>query len=245
MLERLLLPVDPARLHAVGFWLSWHARLMVLAWGLCAPLGIIFARFFKIWPGQDWPRRLDDQTWWILHRRLQYATCALTLIALALILRDPRAHFPRGLHGWLGWGVVALAALQLAGAALRGRKGGPTDRAPGGSPRGDHYDMTRRRRIFEAGHKATGRVAVLGSIAAILTGLWQANAPLWMWLALTGWWIALAITCGVLQSRGWVIPTYQAIWGPDPRHPGNAPRARPQQGGNAPRARPQGGRGPE
>ena len=57
--------------------------------------------------------------------------------------------------------------------------------------------------------------------AAILTGLWLANGPVWMWLCLGLWWLVLAMVATVLQRRGWAIDTYQAIWGPDPLLPGN------------------------
>ena len=58
-MEWLLSPIDGARAHEVGFAVSWHARTMVLGWGVIAPLAVILARFFKILPGQDWPRALD------------------------------------------------------------------------------------------------------------------------------------------------------------------------------------------
>ncbi|WP_099824053.1 hypothetical protein [Oceaniglobus indicus] len=81
MIEWLLAPLDPTMAHDVGFLLSWHARLMVLAWAVLAPAGVIVARFFKVWPGQDWPRQLDDQRWWRAHRIFQYGTVVLTVFA--------------------------------------------------------------------------------------------------------------------------------------------------------------------
>jgi hypothetical protein len=45
-----------------------------------------------------------------------------------------------------------------------------------------------------------------------------------MWLGLGLWWIGLAGLSIVLQRDGRAIDTYQAIWGPDTRHPGNARR---------------------
>jgi len=59
---------------------------------------------------------------------------------------------------------------------------------------------------------------------AVLAGLWQANAPMWMWLVLPVWWAVLATLFVLFQRRGMVIDTYVAIWGPDATHPGNARR---------------------
>ncbi|MEN9629798.1 MAG: hypothetical protein RJA10_3026, partial [Pseudomonadota bacterium] len=59
------------------------------------------------------------------------------------------------------------------------------------------------------------------AIGVIGLGLQVADAPRWMVLALAGWWLLLAVVACRLQQQGRCIDTYQAIWGPDPRHPGN------------------------
>ena len=81
--------------------------------------------------------------------------------------------------------------------------------------------MTRRRILFECVHKTTGYLLILLAVAAILTGRWAANAPVWMWVALAAWWSVLILAIAWLQRRGHAVDTYQAIWGPDSRHPGN------------------------
>jgi hypothetical protein len=58
-MDWLLAPIDATRAHEVGFAVSWHARSMVLAWAVLAPLAVVIARYFKVLPGQDWPRELD------------------------------------------------------------------------------------------------------------------------------------------------------------------------------------------
>ena len=120
-------------------------------------------------------------------------------------------------HAWAGWALCAVAWLQIAGGLARGSKGGPTDV----QMRGDHYDMTPRRTSFERAHKALGWLAVVASMVVIALGLVVADAPRWMALVLALWWLVLAAVCAVLQQRGRCIDTYQAIWGPDPIHPGN------------------------
>ena len=59
VVQWLATPLSGAAHHALKPWLYWHARSMVLGWSVLLPLGILIARFFKIIPGQDWPRVLD------------------------------------------------------------------------------------------------------------------------------------------------------------------------------------------
>ena len=227
MVSWLLSPVDSSRPHDVDAATSWHGRLMVLIWAILFPAGILAARFFKIMPGQDWPRIVDNKHWWQTHLFTQYTGGALLLIALPLALYSTGTSqdaFVDG-HHVLGWSVALLAAWQFLGGWLRGTKGGPTDPSPDGSLRGDHYDMTRRRRLFEYAHKIGGYAALLTATAAIVTGLYAANAPRWMWLGLIGWWGLLIVLAVRLQAKGLARDTYEAIWGPDNQHPGN--RLRP------------------
>ncbi len=212
-----LAPIDPDRAHAVGFAVSWHARSMVLAWGILAPLAVFIARYFKVLPRQDWPRELDNQLWWRSHWIGHSCVAGLSLLGLGLIIDG--VGMPK-LHGSLGYCVLGLMALQIAFGILRGTKGGPTT----GCLRGDHYDMTPRRVAFEYAHKTLGYLTLVLAIATILAGLWEANGPRWMWACLLVWWTGLLACSVYLQRRGHAIDTYQAIWGPDPKHPGNRRR---------------------
>ncbi|MEP4194683.1 MAG: cytochrome b561 domain-containing protein [Aliishimia sp.] len=219
MFEWLLSPIDPARVHDLGFAVSWHARSMVLAWGVLAPLAVIIARFFKITPKQDWPRQLDNQFWWRCHLIGQSGVVVLSLVGLALIFG--LTSRPVSLHGWLGYGVLIGLIAQVAIGVFRGDKGGPTAPHADGSLRGHHYDMTRWRRIFEHAHKALGYAVIALAMTTILFGLWHSNAPRWMWMSLAIWWPCLVLVFIILQKRGYAVDTYQAIWGDDPAHPGN------------------------
>jgi hypothetical protein len=113
--------------------------------------------------------------------------------------------------------VLAFGFVQFLAGWLRGTKGGPSEP----QMRGDHYDMTTHRLIFEYVHKSVGYLALGLAAGTILTGLWTANAPYWMWLMLGLWWLVLLAAALVLQARGRYVGSYQAIWGPDPVHPGN------------------------
>ncbi len=224
MLEWLLSPIDPARGHELSMAVAWHARLMVLSWGILAPAVVVIARYFKVMPGQDWPRELDNQTWWRSHWMGHTLVVGLSIGALALVL--PTDFSALTLHQRLGYAMLFGVLVQVGLGVCRGSKGGP---GTGESLRGDHYDMTPWRCRFEVLHKSLGYGLIgLGTVTIVL-GLWNVNGPIWMWLALLIWWGILLVTCVVLQKRGMAIDTYQAIWGTDPAHPGNT-RAAPGWG---------------
>jgi hypothetical protein len=212
-------PLSGAGEHHIADSVAWHARLMVLAWGVLLPAGALAARFFKVVWWQDWPRSLDHKAWWHAHRALQYSGIALMTLGVAFAVWGSAAgtSAPARWHTALGWGVAAAAWLQVFGGVARGSKGGPTDTAL----RGDHYDMTRWRVTFERLHKALGWAALAVSVVVIALGLKAADAPRWMALVLGLWWLLLAALFALLQRQGRCIDTYQAIWGPDDQHPGN------------------------
>jgi len=225
--EWLLAPLDATRPHDVGFAVAWHARFMVLAWAILAPLAVLIARFYKVLPGQDWPRVLDSRLWWRTHLIGQIAAGVLTIVALVLIW--PVRGENVSIHGILGYGVLSGLVAQVLLGIFRGSKGGPTEVAYGRSIHGDHYDMTRHRLMFEWCHKIIGYTTLALAIVAILAGLWHANGPRWMALVLVAWWIFL-IGWGIrLQKSGRMVTTYHAIWGNDPAHPGNCIVPRPRR----------------
>jgi hypothetical protein len=217
-LEWLNTPLSGSGPHHIAPWAMWHARCMVMAWGVLLPLGALVARFFKVLPGQDWPRVLDHKGWWHAHRVLQWL--GVGLMALGLWLVWGHAGGTSTLAAWhagSGWAVCGLGALQVVGALARGSKGGPTDTRL----RGDHYDMTRWRLVFERLHKGLGWLGVLSAVAVTVLGLLLSDAPRWMALALALWWLLLVLAFAALQRAGRCIDTYQAIWGPGRQHPGN------------------------
>lgn len=219
MLDWLLSPIDASRAHEVGFAVSWHARAMVLGWGILAPLAVLIARFFKVLPNQSWPQKLDSQLWWRSHWIGHSLVLLLSVFGLALVL--PASWAEMNLHRSMGYGVLSLLFVQVILGLTRGSKGGPTAPATDGSPRGDHYDMTRKRRAFEAMHKTIGYCVLLLAAATILVGLWDANGPRWMWIGLAIWWVGFVCLFATLQRCGKAVDTYQAIWGTDMQHPGN------------------------
>jgi hypothetical protein len=214
-------PISDSSQHLIAPAVYWHARVMVLAWGVCLPLGALIARYFKVTPNQDWPCVLDNPMWWHSHRGLQYTGVLLMSLGLLLVWGGsdadalPASNVAR-LHNFLGWCVLILGWAQMLGGILRGSKGGPTDQQMAG----DHYDMSRWRVVFERLHKSLGWLAIMLAVVAIVLGLLRADAPRWMLGMLIVWWSFLLAVAAQWQRRGCCIDTYQAIWGTDPRMPG-------------------------
>ncbi len=220
-MDWLLSSIDPDRAHEVGALVSWHGRGMVLAWGFVLPFGVLAARFFKIMPGQNWPAEVDNLAWWHAHQIFQYTGLAIVAAALALILNAEGDTPSAGLHRSVGWTVCLFALVQFLSGIFRGSKGGPTDLSGDGSPFGDHYNMTPKRLVFEWLHKFLGYLLLVLALINIVSGLWMTNAPIWMWLGFGCWWFVLIFVFVFLQSQGRAVDTYQALWGPDCKHPGN------------------------
>ena len=163
VVEWLLTPISGPPSHAIESWASWHGRLMVLSWSVLLPLGMLAARYFKVTPGQDWPRALDNKLWWRAHLWVQSAGVAAMTLGLLLALENASgAAGAAAIHRVCGWTAVSIGWIQVAVALLRGTKGGPTEP----TLRGDHYDMTPRRIAFERVHKSLGWIAVPFAVAA-------------------------------------------------------------------------------
>lgn len=222
MTESLLawfaMPLSGSATHNIAGCTAWHARLMVLAWGILLPMGALIARFYKVRSTQDWPRQLDNKTWWHAHRWMQSIAVVFMTVGLMLAFgAGQRDSVAASVHVWLGWFLCLTGWLQVAAGVLRGSKGGPTDT----QVRGDHYDMSRWRCWFERLHKGQGWLAIVIAVPTIAIGLKVSDAPRWMALVLTFWWIGLGIWFVRLQALGRCMDTYQAIWGPEELHPGN------------------------
>ena len=210
--------------YELPMWAAWHGRMMVIAWVILLPLGALIARFFKITPHQRWPQELDNKFWWYSHLVLQYTGIAIMTGAFFIAVAHAKLrNSVAPLHGLIGWVVFSLGWIQVAGGRLRGSKGGPQS-GPDGTVTvggGDHYDMTRRRVVFEYTHKIGGYVAIALATVDVALGLSAAHARSWIvGLIVTAWVAGLALFIA-LQKSGRCVDTYQAIWGPAHDHPGN------------------------
>lgn len=204
----LISPLDPTVAHNLTEAVSWHGRLMTIAWGILVPLGIFIARYVKVTPKQNWPDELDNKFWWHSHLILQNAAGVAMIVGFWFVAKDgltPTAS----IHNLFGSILFAFGICQIISGYMRGTKGGPT------SPElaGDHYNMTKRRRHFEAFHKFLGYLVLCFGAATVLLGLQQTNALNWMWLTIVIFWVALSIAAFISEQRGFKMSSYSAIWG--------------------------------
>ena len=232
-MEFLLEPWSGAAVHRIPAAWAWHGRLMVFAGAVLFPVGVLLARYYKVTPRQNWPEELDNRFWWNGHRLTQYLGVGLMTAAVAVVWTEcsgsriadwPCRRSPTTHHAFVGLVALAIGWIQVVLGLARGSKGGPTDAGVDTHDprtwRGDHYDMTPRRIAFEWSHKLLGYLALVLAVVAIVTGLVQVDAPRWMFLVIFVWWASLLAWAVRLQRQGRNIDTYQAIWGPDPGHPG-------------------------
>lgn len=216
-------PIDHTRPHDIEPYIAWHARFMVLAWGVLLPLGILIARFFKITPKQHFPKITDNRFWWHSHIILQASGGIIAVFSFVLVLVFGRQRdIPT--HEILGWITMIGLCIQVLMTQFRGNAGGPKEFKKNNTIRGHHYDMTTRRYVFEYAHKFFGYVLLLLSWATGATGMWAVNAPIWMWIVLSIWLCMLICAFVYLQYRGYAVDTYEALWGMDTIHPGNNKR---------------------
>ena len=133
--------------------------------GSCmVPLCIVTIRFGKPKPTLNGIReevRLTNLVWWwfSVHKFGLMFAVGLSLVGMAVALYAS-GGFSGSLHSFFGITTITLGCLQVVSGWFRGKHGGrnyfkavPDDPS---TWRGDHYDMTPRRRKFEAYHKTAG-----------------------------------------------------------------------------------------
>lgn len=215
-------PVDDSRPHVLSETIKWHARFMSLGWSFFFPVAILAARYYKVTPRQRFPEELDNQWWWNTHRICVALGSIAVVVAASLVwTMTSDDQTVNTIHQYAGWTALVLFGVQIASGLLRGTTGGPKRPSYSGGMRGDHYDMTVRRIVFERVHKSVGYVALFCAWFATLAGLWTVNAPIWIWLAVVSWWTVLIFFAVRLQLQQRAIDTYQAIWGTQPTLKGN------------------------
>lgn len=208
-----------------------HALLMFGIWFVVVPLCVMLLRFGKIRPRRyGIPRGTHKWAWpefpWSLHKYLLYAMIGLALagVGFAMMLSG---GFSGTLHSWFGIATVLMGLFQGISAWFRGSHGGRKD--PGADPEnratwgGDHFDMTPRRRWFEAYHKTAGYFSLFFAGGAVATGLSQFWVP---GIAIAFFVILLAglLVAVFLQGTGRKHDTYQSVYGYHPDHPFNRQR---------------------
>jgi hypothetical protein len=206
-----------------------HAWLMFSTWFILVPLALLAVRFGKPTPTlygipKGTPLFSHKLWWWALHRSGLYVAIGLSLVggAVAMIVSG---GFSGSLHSYMGAGAIVLGCLQVISSWFRGSSGGmhgagslPDDPA---TWRGDHYDMTPRRKWFEAYHKTAGYFAVVLAFGAVTTGLTQFWLP-GIALALALIVVAALVLAVVFERLGKRHDTYHSVYGTHADHPYNS-----------------------
>jgi hypothetical protein len=217
------------------FELHWdyHAMLMTGVWFLLVPIGVIAARFFKPKPTtygiEKGTGRLNAKLrWWTIHYVILYMAIGLALVGMATATLAS-GGFSGSMHAFLGFGTILFGSLQIFSAWLRGSHGGKhgadSDPDDPSTWRGDHFDMTPRRRWFEAYHKSTGYFTIILALAAVASGLQQFWVPQ-IAIAVILLLAASLIAYVLMEGKGYRQDTYRSVYGNHPDNPYNKYRER-------------------
>jgi len=124
--------------------------------------------------------------------------------------------FSGSLHSFFGISTIALGCLQVVSGWVRGKHGGKNyytaDPNDPSTWRGDHYDMTPRRRKFEAYHKTAGYFVYFFAAGAVASGMMQYPMPGLATFIVTMVLIAFVVSV-VLEYKGYRYDGYRAAHG--------------------------------
>jgi hypothetical protein len=210
---------------------EYHALLMVGIWLVLVPLSIITIRYGKPKPtpfGIQEEIKLTNIVWWwfSVHKFGLYLAIGLAVFGAAAAVTVSRG-FSGSVHSIFGLTTVVLGCLQVVSSWLRGTHGGRYyHKANPDDPEtwhGDHFDMTPRRRMFEAYHKTAGYFAGFFAVGTVASGLMQFPMPVLTGVILTTA-LVILLLCIVLERKGLRYDTYRAAFGNDPHHPYNNAR---------------------
>jgi hypothetical protein len=204
---------------------------MVGIWFVLVPFCIVAIRFGKPKPkpnGITLKVNIRHKIWWwfSVHKYGLYLAVFLSLggLAVALIVSG---GFSGSVHAVLGLTTISLGVLQVVSGLLRGTHGGRFyNNADPNDPstwRGDHYDMTPRRRKFEAYHKNAGYFAGFFAVGAVGSGLMQYPMPGMIWFIVFAG-LGILILAIILEYKGLRHDGYRAAHGNNPDHPFNEAR---------------------
>ena len=210
---------------------GYHAILMFVIWLILVPLSIISIRYCKPKPtpyGIRGKVRLSNIAWWwfYVHKYVLYFAIGLLLVGTAVAVAVSRG-FSGSVHSLFGMAAVVLGCLQVGSSWLRGTHGGryyytadPNDQS---TWNGDHFNMTMRRRMFEAFHKNVGYFACFFAVGAVASGLMQFPMPV-LTVVMLATALAIVVLCLVLEHKGRKYDTYRSVFGNNPDHPYNKAR---------------------
>jgi hypothetical protein len=210
---------------------NYHAILMVFVWLVLVPVCILSIRFGKPKPRPHGIRseiKLTNILWWWFstHKFGLYVAIGLSLIGGGIALTVSKG-VSGSVHSIFGILTLTFGVLQVASSWLRGKHGGKyyftADPNDSKTWLGDHYNMTTRRRRFEAYHKTAGYFAGFCAIGAIASGLMQYPMPLLLGFVLFSVIVILGLSI-TFEYKGLRYDGYRAAFGNDPEHPYNIAR---------------------
>ncbi len=209
---------------------SYHAILMFSIWFVLVPIGIITIRYFK--PESPGPRASARRSASLTGNgggSTFISTCCISRLYYRWEGRgsgrlDGKSRLQQRSIRFLARSHNTFAGAADFSAWTRGSHGGRHCRAKADQPEtwvGDHYDMTPRRRRFEAYHKTAGYCAGFFAVGCV-----------------TGFDAISDASAGgrnagrdrtdrglrYLDYQGRRYDTYRAVFGNDPEHPHNAGR---------------------
>lgn len=144
--------------------LKAHAIIMVFAWALLAPLGLLIARLVRRGKLEDL-KIGSNQSWFVLHRGLMVTTVMITIVSLIIVMVN-RGGWSNsaGNHAILGIITIILAFLNPIGALFRP----------------DKFSVNRV--FFNVIHSSNGYLTLIFSIATIFLGMDLALLDLDLWV---------------------------------------------------------------
>ncbi len=211
---------------------NYHAYLMVFVWMFVVPLCILIIRFGKPRPTATGLHRkvhLWHKEWWWFSAHKFGLGIAMGLSFLgATVAIVVSKGFSGTVHSVFGILAVSIGVIQVLAGLARGKHGGKNYyTAKPDDPStwfGDHYNMTTRRRIFEAFHKNAGYIAGWCALGAVATGLMQYPIPGLLPIIVLLL-VIVAVTAMVCDFKGIRHDGYRAAHGTDPEAPFNKERA--------------------
>ena len=210
---------------------NYHAILMVFIWAVMVPVLIITLRYFKPKPtktGITTRIAVEDPKWrWFnAHKFGLYLAMIMSFGGMAVALVVSKG-FSGSTHSVFGLLTIAMGTAQIISSLMRGSHGGRyyytgVEDDPS-TWRGDHFDMTPRRRKFQSYHRMAGYFTMFCAAGAIGSGLMQYPMPL-LALAIVASGVSIFAVTIWLEDRGKHYDTYRAVFGNDPTNPHNEER---------------------
>jgi hypothetical protein len=211
---------------------NYHAMLMTFVWLFLVPLCILVIRFGKPRPTATGLHRKvyiwHKEWWWFSVHKFGLGFAMALSFAGGLWAFIVSKGYSGTVHATLGILTVVLGVIQVLAGLVRGKHGGKNYyTAKPDDPStwfGDHYNMTVRRRIFEAYHKNAGYIAGWTALGAVASGLMQYPMP-WMLPVILVLLAIVAVVAMVGDYIGIRYDGYRAAHGTDPEAPYNKARA--------------------